>query len=67
MISQRRGRLHRQAPAFGLRIERVIFDPPLLKLLRKDPSFAALGSMPFMEKQAWFPHDGHYHVDFTER
>ena len=56
-----------EAPAFGLRVERVIFDPPLLKLLRKTPGFAALGGMRFMENQAWFPHDGHYHVDFTEQ
>lgn len=51
---------------YGLRIERVIFDPPLLKLLRADPGFSRLKGVRFLEKKAWFPHDGHYHVDFAE-
>ncbi|MDR2947455.1 MAG: replication initiation protein [Candidatus Adiutrix sp.] len=57
--------LKKTAPRFGLRVERVIFDPPLLKLLRADPSFAQLRGLAFMKNQAWFPHDGHYHVDFA--
>lgn len=58
--------LRAAAADHGLRIERVIFDPPLLKLLRADPGFAALRGLNFMENRAWFPHDGHYHVDFAE-
>lgn len=57
--------LRQEAAAQGLKIERVIFDPPLLKLLRADPNFKRLGDMRFMENKAWFPHDGHYHVDFA--
>lgn len=49
---------------YRVRIVRVIFDPPLLALLRKNPSFTLLQGMVFMEKAAWFPHDSHYHVDF---
>ena len=59
--------LQKAAPLYGLRVERVIFDPPLLALLRKDPDFKKLGGIAFMEKKAWFPHDGHYHVDFTDK
>jgi len=49
---------------YGIRIKQVIFDPPLLQLLRADAGFPALNGVPFMARQAWFPHDGHYHVDF---
>lgn len=49
---------------YGVHIKQVIFDPPLLRLLRADPAFSALKGVSFMERQAWFPHDGHYHVDF---
>lgn len=59
--------LQKAAPHYGLRIRRVIFDPPLLKRLRADPDFSRLRGMRFMENKAWFPHDGHYHVDFAER
>lgn len=59
--------LRTAAGRYGLRIERVIFDPPLLKILRSDQEFTKLKSMNFMENQAWFPHDGHYHVDFAEQ
>ena len=59
--------LQKNAPRYGLRIERIIFDPPLLKSLRADPDFSRIGGLPFMEGQAWFPHDGHYHVDFAGR
>lgn len=48
----------------GLRIKRVIFDPPLLKRLKSDKQFHTIAHMPFMLKQAWFPHDSHYHIDF---
>lgn len=57
--------LQAAAPVYGLRVERVIFDPPLLLLLRKDPAFAAIKNLRFMPNKAWFPHDGHYHVDFA--
>ncbi len=59
--------LKKAAPQYGLRVERVIFDPPLLKLLRADPSFSQLRGIRFMEGRAWFPHDGHYHVDFKDK
>lgn len=59
--------LHAAAGRHGLRVERVIFDPPLLKILRSSPGFFRLKSLNFMENQAWFPHDGHYHVDFAEK
>lgn len=49
---------------YGVRIKQVIFDPPLLALLRADPTFKQLRGIRFMEGKAWFPHDGHYHVDF---
>lgn len=48
----------------GLRIKRVIFDPPLQKKLRADPGYSLVGDIPFMKTQAWVPHDSHYHVDF---
>lgn len=56
--------LKKNAPKYGLRVDRVIFDPPLLKILRTDPNFSQLRGIRFMNGQAWFPHDGHYHVDF---
>ncbi len=59
--------LQKAGAAYGVRVDRVIFDPPLLKLLRRDTNFQRLGNMRFMEQKAWFPHDGHYHVDFTTR
>lgn len=49
---------------YRVRIKRVIFDPPLLALLKKHPSFKKIKGMQFMGQKAWFPHDGHYHVDF---
>jgi penicillin-insensitive murein endopeptidase len=48
----------------GLSIKRVIFDPPLLALLRKDRNFSSIASIAFMQGAAWHPHDSHYHVDF---
>ena len=55
------------APRYGLGIRRVIFDPPLLALLRAEPSFARIQDITFMQQKAWFPHDGHYHVDFVKK
>jgi penicillin-insensitive murein endopeptidase len=59
--------LRKAAPHYGLRVKLVIFDPPLLKILRADPNFSQLRGISFMEKKAWFPHDGHYHVDFAAK
>lgn len=58
--------LKKAAPKYGLRLNRVIFDPPLLKILRASPNFSQLRGIRFMEGKAWFPHDGHYHVDFRD-
>lgn len=49
---------------YGVRIKKIIFDPPLLSLLRKEDGYFLISHLPFMEKQAWFPHDSHYHIDF---
>jgi len=49
----------------GLRIKRLIFDPPLLAKLRKHKRFAEIHNIPFMDGRAWVPHDSHYHVDFA--
>lgn len=57
--------LSRNAPRYGLRVQRVIFDPPMLRLLQKDPSYSRIKGLNFLETKAWFPHDGHYHVDFA--
>jgi penicillin-insensitive murein endopeptidase len=43
----------------------VIFEPPLLKRLRKAPSGRKLKGINFMNTRAWFRHDQHYHVDFA--
>lgn len=59
--------LNKAAATYGLSIKLVIFDPPLLKILRASPNFRKIAGLPFMEKAAWFPHDGHYHVDFALR
>ena len=59
--------LKKSVKAHGIRIGRVIVDPPLLSLLRADPEFASLAGMEFMKNKAWFPHDSHYHVDFVEQ
>lgn len=59
--------LQKAAPRYKLRVIRVIFDPPLLAILRADPNFAQLRGMRFMENRAWFPHDSHYHVDFASK
>jgi penicillin-insensitive murein endopeptidase len=59
--------LNKAVATYGLSIKLVIFDPPLLKILRASPNFRKIAGLPFMEKAAWFPHDGHYHVDFATR
>lgn len=59
--------LQKSSENYGVKIVRVIFDPPLLKILRADPDFKKLQGVKFMETKAWFPHDGHYHVDFVEK
>lgn len=54
------------AKAHGIRIERVILEPPLKRLLFASPSGQTLaGRVHFMERSAWFRHDQHYHVDFA--
>ncbi|MCX7352798.1 MAG: replication initiation protein [Proteobacteria bacterium] len=49
---------------FYLKIKIVIFDPALLRLLRKTDLHQKLNSIPFASQKAWFPHDSHYHVEF---
>lgn len=56
--------LDKAAKANNIRINRVIFEPPLLKHLLAAPSGASLGGISFMRTTAWFRHDQHYHVDF---
>lgn len=48
----------------GIKIKRVIFDPPLLELLKREATFTLISGIEFMKGPAWFPHDSHYHVDF---
>lgn len=48
-----------------MNIERVILDPPLLGLLKKEPSFSKISHVTFEVKRVWFPHDSHYHIDFS--
>ena len=50
--------------AHRVRIKRVIFDPPLLELLKRETSFKQISGIEFMKEPAWFPHDSHYHIDF---
>lgn len=50
----------------GIAIRRVIFDPPLQKLLFAGKEGAALqASVPFSSTRSWIRHDEHYHVDFA--
>lgn len=46
------------------RIKRVILDPQLVVKLKQNPNFHKARHLNFMQTKAWFPHDGHYHVDF---
>ena len=50
--------------AYHVSIKRVILEPPLLKILQTHPDFIAIQHINFMKSSAWFPHDGHYHIDF---
>lgn len=59
--------LNKAAKAHNIRVSRVIFEPPLLKHLRKAPSGRKLKGINFMNTRAWFRHDQHYHVDFAVR
>ena len=53
------------AKANGIRISRVIFEPPLHHLLFASPAGQQLqGKLEFMQRSAWIRHDQHYHVDF---
>jgi len=54
------------ARAHGIRIGRVIFEPPLHRLLFAAPSGQTLqGKIFFMSRRAWVRHDQHYHIDFA--
>jgi penicillin-insensitive murein DD-endopeptidase len=54
------------ARANGIRIARVIFEPPLHRHLFASEAGKQLpGKMSFMQKRAWVRHDQHYHVDFA--
>lgn len=54
------------ARAHGIRIGRVIFEPPLHRLLFASASGRGLESrMTFMKRPAWVRHDQHYHIDFV--
>ncbi|MEJ2229252.1 MAG: penicillin-insensitive murein endopeptidase [Alphaproteobacteria bacterium] len=57
--------LNKAAKKHHIRISRVIFEPPLLKHLRRTPSGRKLRGINFMNSRAWFRHDQHYHVDFA--
>jgi penicillin-insensitive murein endopeptidase len=53
------------AKANGIHIRRVIFEPPLHRLLFASPAGRELqGKLDFMQRPAWVRHDQHYHVDF---
>lgn len=57
--------LHQAAKTEGIKIERVIFDPPYLPHLYATPDGAFLRQhLDFMTRPAWIRHDEHYHVDF---
>jgi penicillin-insensitive murein DD-endopeptidase len=57
--------LDKAAQAHGIRVQRVILEPPLQKYLFAAPSGQSLsGRMNFMKTHAWFRHDQHYHIDF---
>lgn len=58
--------LDKAARAHGVRIQRVIFDPPLQSRLAASKSGAqAVARLPFMKQRSWVRHDEHYHVDFA--
>lgn len=49
----------------GLKIERVIFEAPLMEKLFEAKDGKKVKRLPFMEKPAWVRHDDHYHIDFA--
>ncbi len=49
----------------NMSIERIIIDPPLLKIIQQDPDYDFIDDLPFMLQHAWFPHDSHYHIEFS--
>lgn len=56
--------LQRLATARGMTIRRIILAPPLRdRLLRMAPQAKTVAHL-FSQRQAWFRHDEHYHVDF---
>lgn len=59
--------LDKTAKNSGWKIRQVIFDRPMQKLLQAHPAYQQISHIPFMPGQAWFPHDGHYHVDFEQQ
>ncbi len=60
------GALARVAPAHGVRVKRVIYDPELQPLLFGTTDGASLQrTVAFSTKRSWVRHDEHYHVDFT--
>ncbi len=66
-VIQHLSALDKSANTHGWKIKRVIFDLPLHQLLQQQASYAQIAHLSFMPGQAWFPHDGHYHVDFEKR
>jgi penicillin-insensitive murein endopeptidase len=53
------------AKANGIRVSRVIFEPPLHRLLFASAAGREVqGRLSFMQRPAWVRHDQHYHVDF---
>ena len=58
--------LDKAVRARGISIRLVIFDTRLQPRLRASKSGAlAMSRMAFNSKQAWWPHEDHYHVDFN--
>ncbi len=66
-VIQHLAALDSSAKTHGWRIKQVIFDLPMQKILQAHPAYKQIAHIPFMAGQAWFPHDGHYHVDFEQR
>ena len=57
--------LNEAARAQGISIGRVIFDVRLQpRLFATEAGQRLRGAMSFNNRQAWVPHDEHYHVDF---
>lgn len=56
--------LDKAAKEHGLKIEKIILEPPLHDEVFKAKDGKKLKRLPWMEKAAWVRHDNHYHVDF---